>query len=385
MDTKTQKILPLEKCTNIYKLVISIDVERKIRHLCNKISQVEWSGTLFYTYNGSYEKGDLEIKCVDIFPMDIGSSAYTEFDMSPDVIAYMTDHPELLDCQIGLVHSHNVMTTFFSSTDIDTLRKEGNDRNHFVSLIVNNAGTYTAAITRKIVEKRIINSTFTYKSFNDVEKTGTRVSEEEMEIISYNMLDIVKEGEVIESFTEIDERLEAIRRNKAKINSTKNLFSTAFNSDNLFSKFSHQEDKEITKMATLFDEEPVEKKPSKKVEQIIDPNEIVINPTTVKSIVLQLITGSIAITDTSRIDPMKWANQMTQLFDKRFNKDMTLFDLWAETIIEFIVTNSVPDDFTLIDETYISELCYEIHVALEKLPQNKYIKSLQNTLLLWMK
>ena len=36
--------------------------------------------------------------------MDIGSQAYTEFDMSPDVIAYMTDHPELLDCQMGLIH-----------------------------------------------------------------------------------------------------------------------------------------------------------------------------------------------------------------------------------------------------------------------------------------
>ena len=110
MDTPTQKnLISLEKHTDTYKLVIPADVEKKIRHLCNKISQVEWSGTLFYTHSGSYEDGNLEIRCVDIFPMDIGSSTYTEFDMSPDVIAYMTDHPELLDCQTGLVHSHNVM------------------------------------------------------------------------------------------------------------------------------------------------------------------------------------------------------------------------------------------------------------------------------------
>lgn len=105
MDNQTpKKIISLEKRTNTYKLVIPADVEKKIRHLCNKISNVEWSGTLFYTYSGSYEEGTLEIRCVDIFPMDIGSQAYTEFDMSPDVVAYMTDHPELLDCQMGLIH-----------------------------------------------------------------------------------------------------------------------------------------------------------------------------------------------------------------------------------------------------------------------------------------
>ena len=36
--------------------------------------------------------------------MDIGTAAYTEFDMSPDVISYMADNPELLDCQMGLIH-----------------------------------------------------------------------------------------------------------------------------------------------------------------------------------------------------------------------------------------------------------------------------------------
>lgn len=114
MDNQIQKKMPsLEKHTDIYKLVIPTDVENKIRYLCNKISQVEWSGTLFYTYSGSFEEGTLEIRCVDIFPMDIGSQTYTEFDMSPDVVAYMTDHPELLNCQMGLIHSHNNMAKQF--------------------------------------------------------------------------------------------------------------------------------------------------------------------------------------------------------------------------------------------------------------------------------
>ena len=57
--------------------------------------------------------------------------------------------------------------TFFSSTDVDTLRKEGFDRNCFVSLIVNNAGEYSAAITRKVeyTEKHNIEITGRYPFF----------------------------------------------------------------------------------------------------------------------------------------------------------------------------------------------------------------------------
>lgn len=391
MDNQApKKMISLEKHTDTYKLVIPADVEKKIRHLCNRISQVEWSGTLFYTHSGSYEEGTLEIRCVDIFPMDIGSQSYTEFDMSPDVIAYMTDHPELLDCQMGLIHSHNNMATFFSGTDTDTLREEGNDRNHFVSLIVNNSGTYTAAITRRLKEKRVINTTFTYRTFDDVEKTGTRSVEAEEEVIAYNMLNIIKEGEVVEPFLEIDERLEAIKKSKAKVAPTKApLSTTSYHGGLPFTPPTYQgNSKEVSRVArqdSLFDEEFMESEPPRKVEQIADPNELIIDASVVKSITLQLITGSIAIADASRIDPVKWAGQMVKLFDKRFEKDMSLFGLWAETMVEFVITNFVPDEFAPFEDEYISELCQAVYMTLEKLPQNKYIKSIQDALVVWMK
>ena len=96
-----------------YKLIIPAEVERKIRFTCQKVWNTEWSGTLFFTYEGSFENNDLVIRCVDIYIMDIGTQAYTEFDMNPDVIAYMTEHSELLDCQLGLIHSHNNMSKEF--------------------------------------------------------------------------------------------------------------------------------------------------------------------------------------------------------------------------------------------------------------------------------
>ena len=47
--------------------------------------------------------------------------------------------------------------TFFSGTDKATLQSEGSDMNHFVSLIVNNAGKYTAGVTRKVKLKQTVN------------------------------------------------------------------------------------------------------------------------------------------------------------------------------------------------------------------------------------
>ena len=129
----------------------------------------------------------------------------------------------------------------------------------------------------------------------------------------------------------------------------------------------------------------MESEPLRKVEQVVDPNEITIDASVVKSITLQLITGSIAIADASRIDPVKWAGQMVKLFDKRFKNNMTLFNLWAENMVEFVVANFVPDEFNLLEDEYISELCYEVYMALNKLPQNKYIESIQDALTVWMK
>lgn len=377
MENQVQRQISLEKHQDTYKLIIPADVEKKIRHLCNRVHSVEWSGTLFYTYSGTYEDGTLEIRCVDIFPMDIGTSAYTEFDMSPDVIAYMTGHPELLDCQVGLIHSHNNMATFFSGTDTTTLREEGNDRNHFVSLIVNNEGTYTAAITRKIIERKVTNTTFSYKTFDNIEKTGTRTTEVEEEVIAYNMLDIIKEGEVIEPFLEIDERLNVIRKNKDKVKKVSTP-STYYP----FTPLRYSEKGEKIKQPTLFDEDFLESEPPRKVE--LEHN-FSIPASAVKSITLQLLTGSIAIADVSRIDPVKWAGQMEKLFDKRFDNNIQLFDLWAEIMVEFVLTNFIPDRYARFEEEYISELSQEIYMAMDNLPQNKYIKSLQSSLLIWMK
>ena len=121
--------------------------------------------------------------------MDEGNSTYTEFESSPDIMSYMVDHPELMEVGVyqGLIHSHNKMKAFFSGTDCNTLREKGMIINHYVSLIVNNAGDYVAAVTRNAEIYQDIIQSATFATWEDSES-----------IIKEAFKD--KKGNVIEAF-----------------------------------------------------------------------------------------------------------------------------------------------------------------------------------------
>ena len=372
-----------------YKLIIPAEVERKIRFACQKVWSTEWSGTLFFTHEGSFENNDLVIRCVDIYIMDIGTQAYTEFDMNPDVIAYMCENPELLDCQMGLIHSHNNMSTFFSGTDTATLKEEGRDRNNFVSLIVNNAGTYTAAITRRVKSKQVKESV-SYEFFGDGEKHDTKEYVSSADEIEWFYLKIEKEGENY-SFPDMAARLEEIkqakaeRAEKAKKAQTPvyqggykpaiaNSYGTKAGPANLVKK---EADKPKVVQPTLCDNAddlPFEEGYD------IPYGQVSFDKVTLKSLVLQLITGSIIISNDSKIDITKWAKSMPALYEKRFGKGkvgMDNFKIWAETYTEYLtwyITDEKLEELGF-DETEICAICaHDMIEELTKLPENDYIK-----------
>lgn len=369
-----------------YKLIIPAEVERKIRFACQKVWSTEWSGTLFFTHEGSFENDDLVIRCADIYIMDIGTQAYTEFDMNPDVISYMCENPELLDCQMGLIHSHNNMSTFFSGTDTATLKEEGRDRNNFVSLIVNNAGSYTAAITRRIKSKQVKESV-SYEFFGDGEKQDTKEYVSDADEIEWFYLKIEKEGENY-SFPDMAARLEEIRQAKAekakKVQTPvyqsgykptiANSYDTKAGPANLVKK---EVDKPKVAQPTLFDN--VDNLP-------FDDNyslpygQVTFDKVTLKSLVFQLITGSILISNDSKIDIPKWAKSMPALYEKRFGKGeegMKNFKMWADTYTEYLtwyVTDEKLEELGF-DETEICAICaHDMIEELTKLPENDYIK-----------
>lgn len=369
-----------------YKLIIPAEVERKIRFACQKVWSTEWSGTLFFTHEGSFENNDLVIRCVDIYIMDIGTQAYTEFDMNPDVIAYMCENPELLDCQMGLIHSHNNMSTFFSGTDTATLKEEGRDRNNFVSLIVNNAGSYTAAITRRIKSKQVKESV-SYEFFGDGEKHDTKEYVSDADEIEWFYLKIEKEDENY-SFPDMAARLEEIKQAKAeKVKKAQtpvyqggykpviaNSYGTKAGLANLVKKEIKRPKVVQTSLFDDVDDLPFDDNYN------LPYGQVTFDKVTLKSLVLQLITGSIIISNDSKIDITKWAKSMPALYEKRFGKGkegMKNFKMWADTYAEYLtwyVTDEKLEELGF-DETEICAICaHDMIEELTKLPENDYIK-----------
>jgi len=384
METKeATKKVPLVKRSTSYKLIIPPEVERIIRFLCEKVWNTEWSGVLFYTPSGSFEDGSLEIHCVDIFPMDIGSATYTEFNMSPDVISYMAQNPELLDCKMGLIHSHNNMSTFFSGTDVNTLSEEGNERNHFVSLIVNNAGKYSAAITRKIKYHSVRD--LSYEGFNGIVSIDGK-EETDGEEIEYFNLDIVFEEEPDTHIQNIADRLTEIKKSKPAVApniSPYGGYNFDSNKPTKFPTTTNIYKPTEPKYPTLFDDDDYNFTPSykplavqkkEKKEEIWVPGQSLVPDEIVEKSVIQLITGSVTITALDKDAKEKILKAMTSRFENRFGKGdagMKLFEYWATDAVEFILWYSAEDD---VDECeFAGELAEKLTDALKKLPQNKFI------------
>lgn len=390
-----------------YKLIIPAEVEKKIRFACQKVRNTEWSGTLFFTHEGSFENDDLVIRCVDIYIMDIGTQAYTEFDMNPDVIAYMCENPELLDCQMGLIHSHNNMSTFFSGTDTATLKEEGRDRNNFVSLIVNNAGTYTAAITRRIKSKQVKESV-SFEFFGDGEKHDTKEYTSDADEIEWFYLKIEKEGEHY-SFPDMASRLEEIKKRKEEEakrrerEKAKGFNGIAGGYSNLYKGIAYNPQAYKPTVASSqtvavgpanLNKGKIEQKPVQKTlfEQenelpFEEPNdspipygEIFVKAEIIESLVKQLVTCSIILPNESKVDIDKWAKSMPMLYEKRFGKGeegMKRFQDWADTYTEFLTWNIEDEDLEAMgyDETEIQSICaHDLIEALTQLPENDYIK-----------
>lgn len=364
----------------------------KIRYLQRKFPSTEWSGVLFYTYEGSFEENNLVITCKDIYPMDLGNSTYTEFFMSEDVTNYIADNcQELWDCDLGLVHSHHNMSTFFSGTDTSTLRSEGDERNCFVSLIVNNAGNYSAAITRKVVSNAVITTVSTPESYEFFGEGSIKLNHDSSETqeevvqtkIQYFMLDIEKE-EAVNPFEYIDKRFDEIKERKEAARKSnyngsgwynKNsspcspwtLSQKPYRSDDdefwgwLDKKNSEKEvkeevkEKESKQQPMLWDDDVMKSLEVEAEEAEIIPEDIDAeyepNKEEIRKAVVRLITCSL-IHNVDKFDIKQWIRKhMEKVYDKIFESENSqAFKDWCSLFIEFILSNF--RDPNIEEETY---------------------------------
>lgn len=133
---------PKKELDTVIKVNIPKKVQDQIKHLCNTINTIEWSGPLFYSMEGSIEDPkNLVITLEEILPLDIGTSGYTEYRMGPAVSKFMREN-EVFEkgWKMGHIHSHHNMGVFFSGTDQSEIEDNSENHNFYLSVIVNNKG-----------------------------------------------------------------------------------------------------------------------------------------------------------------------------------------------------------------------------------------------------
>lgn len=266
------------------------------------------------------------------------------------------------------------MSTFFSGTDTATLKEEGTDRNNFVSLIVNNAGTYTAAITRRIKSKHI-KEDLSYEFFGDGERHSSEEYESNEDEIEWFYLKIEKEEENY-TFPEIESRLKEI--NQAKLERAKRTQTSTFNYTSGTSA-PNRVDKWVLPSKAEEGDLPFDR-------YEIPYGKVNFDKTIIKSLVLQLISSSVIVSNDDRIDPSKWAKSMPALYEERFGKGesgMEKFKIWADTYVEYLVWYASDEKLAELgfDESEICAICaHDMIEELTKLPENDYINIYIDTL-----
>ena len=366
----------LTKQDNTYKLIITPELEEKIRFLCARFPNNEYSGVLFYDYTGRFEDNSLVLTAKDFCLMDYGSATYTEFDKSAEICNYMIEH-DLLECQQGLMHSHDQMSTFFSGTDLGTLQEEGSDMNNFLSLIVNNAGQYTAAITRKVKHIPHVTEVLEYEFFG--EETINIGNDEYDAIESYEIeyffLNIEKPTVNI-GYTDLFNRIEEISKDKTKITNISRepranlIVDSTLKATPLYKETNIPFSKANTAVQAGVD-----------TDESIDYNKYKFNETDLNNIVKQLLIGSPIFTPK---DLNEWVQKMPTVFSKRFGegqKGLANYRAFIGYFVEFLVTEAFDDNLAeegYLEDSQIAICAYGVLQKLHTFKTNSFIEVIED-------
>ena len=164
MDTNKVIIRPLIEIKEEANLIITEGFLSQIKYICSKISEVEWSGIVYFKTEGE-PKDLVNFKVIPyyIHVMDKGDQSYTEFDDDGSAKALFEAMPELdpfsgEGFRTGKIHSHNTMSVFHSGTDMQDLQDQASAyAQYYLSIIVNNFMDIEAkmAFVAEIPDQRI--------------------------------------------------------------------------------------------------------------------------------------------------------------------------------------------------------------------------------------
>ena len=128
------------------KVFIPLGIKTQIDYLHSQCKNKEWSGILIYkkTSGDFQKKEDFLFEVLGIYPMNIGSHSYTEYDYGNHIAKIYDVFDDIEVVRTGMIHSHHNMSAFFSGVDMDELKTNCKNHNLYLSLIVNFDEKYVA-------------------------------------------------------------------------------------------------------------------------------------------------------------------------------------------------------------------------------------------------
>lgn len=172
-------------------LYLSPELKSQIDIFHSFAGSTEWSGILLYTIDKGdiFDPAKLKIIAKGMFPMDIGSPGYTEYDYDENTLDMYDFYPKALEeeWRLGHIHSHHNMKAYFSGTDLQELRDNIDNHVYYLSLIVNFDGEYCAKVCVKGSRTVKEDSVLEYKGLLSDKSTVQRHKQEREEDIVYTV------------------------------------------------------------------------------------------------------------------------------------------------------------------------------------------------------
>jgi hypothetical protein len=160
---------------------------------------------VFYRTEGKFGSPEFKIIAEELYLMDEGSSAYTEYSFDEEFVSFLMKNPRLLPLNRGHIHSHNSMGVFFSGTDNSELVDNAPNYNHYFSLIVNNRNDMTARVAFVVDIQTIGKKIITYKDTNGELIQSERETDSVEKKVYFYECDITKPEFIESSKTRIAE------------------------------------------------------------------------------------------------------------------------------------------------------------------------------------
>lgn len=155
------------------KLEVSPVLASQINELHSKVGDKEWSGVLVYevVHGDINDPESFHVIAKGIFPMDVGTGAYTEYEAGAEILDIYDHFPKASPegssrnpWRLGQIHTHHNMGAFFSGTDVDELKDNAGKYAYYISLIVDIKGHYKAKVAFVAKRKTTSQTKFSYNT-----------------------------------------------------------------------------------------------------------------------------------------------------------------------------------------------------------------------------